>query len=288
MSTPAVSGSALGPSPGQILFGREHFSPTKPSLVISHAQQKANLARIRDNQRRSRARRREYIQELEQRLRVFELQGVEASAEVQVAARRVAEENRQLRELLSKHGFGDDYIAQYLQAGAIPSVDQASGHRFVPGDSGQSVQSLHHLIAPRRPLGLDPAVPFPLPSQANRDISTSGATSTVSAAWDTHNPTMHSYTHQHSINTSPESVGSLGAHHYSTHVYTDGSTPIIKAESFSGQSSTSMMSDISHLESNSTTQAISNDNRTAMSYNVAMNPYHNSMGRDYGAPGGYY
>ncbi|RSL41257.1 hypothetical protein CEP54_015875, partial [Fusarium duplospermum] len=55
---------------------------------MSTPAQKANLARIRETQKRSRARRREYLRELEQRLRVYELQGVEASSEVQKAARR--------------------------------------------------------------------------------------------------------------------------------------------------------------------------------------------------------
>ncbi|OBT71419.1 hypothetical protein VF21_09805 [Pseudogymnoascus sp. 05NY08] len=69
---------------------------------------KANLARIRDNQRRSRARRKEYLQELEGRLRQCELTGVEASSEIQGAARRVIEENRRLRLLLAQHGLSPD------------------------------------------------------------------------------------------------------------------------------------------------------------------------------------
>ena len=45
------------------------------------SQEKANLARIRDNQSRSHARYKEYLQELEARLRQCELQGIEASTE---------------------------------------------------------------------------------------------------------------------------------------------------------------------------------------------------------------
>jgi hypothetical protein len=78
-------------------------------------QEKANLARIRDNQRRSRARRKEYLQELEARLRSCELLGIEASSEIQVAARRVADENRKLRALLSQNGIGDGEVEAYLQ-----------------------------------------------------------------------------------------------------------------------------------------------------------------------------
>jgi len=78
------------------------------------SQEKASLARIRENQRRSRARRKEYIQELEARLRHCELQGVEASAEIQAAARKVAEENKRLRELLAQRGFGEAKTDSYI------------------------------------------------------------------------------------------------------------------------------------------------------------------------------
>ncbi|KAF2083285.1 hypothetical protein K490DRAFT_18352, partial [Saccharata proteae CBS 121410] len=62
-------------------------------------------ARIRDNQRRSRARRKEYLQELETKYRNCEQKGVEASAEIQAAAKRVLEENRRLRALLRQQGL---------------------------------------------------------------------------------------------------------------------------------------------------------------------------------------
>ncbi|KAF2838760.1 hypothetical protein M501DRAFT_907401, partial [Patellaria atrata CBS 101060] len=65
---------------------------------------KDHLARIRDNQRRSRARRKEYLQELEWKYRNCEQLGVEASAEIQLAARRVLEENKRLRALLKQKG----------------------------------------------------------------------------------------------------------------------------------------------------------------------------------------
>jgi hypothetical protein len=66
-----------------------------------------NLARIRDNQRRSRARRKEYLQDLEVRFRNCEQMGVEASAEIQAAARRVVDENKRLRALLKQRGLSD-------------------------------------------------------------------------------------------------------------------------------------------------------------------------------------
>lgn len=70
--------------------------------------------RIRNNQRRSRARRKEYIEDLEQRIRRFERQGVEATTEVQTAARKVARENALLRALLVANGVSNQEIDDYL------------------------------------------------------------------------------------------------------------------------------------------------------------------------------
>ncbi|KAL8849145.1 MAG: hypothetical protein Q9221_005868 [Calogaya cf. arnoldii] len=57
-----------------------------------------STTRIRDNQRRSRARRKEYILELEAKVRGYEQRGVTASAEIQTAARKVDAENKALLE----------------------------------------------------------------------------------------------------------------------------------------------------------------------------------------------
>ncbi|KAM0801822.1 hypothetical protein BDR22DRAFT_820514 [Usnea florida] len=80
------------------------MAPTLPSLSTqqnapSH-QSPPNPAarRIRENQRRSRARRKEYMHEIEHKLRNCEQAGVTASIDIQLAARVVAEENKRLRE----------------------------------------------------------------------------------------------------------------------------------------------------------------------------------------------
>lgn len=72
-------------------------------------------ARIRENQRRSRTRRKEYIQHLEQRLWSFEKLGVAATQEVQKAGRKVATENGLLRSLLILHGVTKTQIEEYLE-----------------------------------------------------------------------------------------------------------------------------------------------------------------------------
>ncbi|OJD09905.1 hypothetical protein ACJ73_10027, partial [Blastomyces percursus] len=74
----------------------------------------ADAIRIRDNQRRSRARRKEYQQDLERRVQKFEQQGVQATIEVQAAARKVARENTLLRSLLKLKGVATAEIDEYI------------------------------------------------------------------------------------------------------------------------------------------------------------------------------
>lgn len=86
-----------------------------PATVYSSVLQKDNLTRIRDNQRRSRARRKEYLQELEVKYRSCEQLGVQASAEIQQAAKRVLDENRRLRALLHQKGVSDAEIDSFVE-----------------------------------------------------------------------------------------------------------------------------------------------------------------------------
>ncbi|ETS83275.1 hypothetical protein PFICI_05151 [Pestalotiopsis fici W106-1] len=117
-----------------------------PTTDDKAAQDKANLTRIRENQRRSRARRKEYLQELEQRIRVYEQQGIEASTEIQQAARKVAEENRKLRALLTQQGVDESSIESYLHS---PNATPAHGLSAAAGESVSQV--LDHLLASRHP-----------------------------------------------------------------------------------------------------------------------------------------
>ncbi|KAG9253178.1 uncharacterized protein F5Z01DRAFT_637439 [Emericellopsis atlantica] len=197
---------------------------------MSTPAQRANLARIRDNQRRSRARKREYLQELEQRLRTCELQGIEASAEVQMAARRVAVENRLLRDLLHEQGVGDDYILHYLQQqqpppgqlGAHPDLSPLAAAQLPAGAAGSSVQSLQHLLAPRRPTPLESNAPHLPGQQASRETSIASASTSASSLWETTPPQAmpSGYgTHHVSVGMAP------GAPTYGTPVYSTEMTP---------------------------------------------------------------
>jgi len=108
----------------------------------------ANLARIRDNQRRSRARRKEYVQELEAKYRECEAKGVQASAEMQVAARRVVDENRQIREenmrlkaLLNQLGVNEVDLQQHLTVGASTEAYSPSFETSVT-DAAESLEKM--------------------------------------------------------------------------------------------------------------------------------------------------
>jgi len=147
---------------------RTHLSAGKPTRGHPNLFQepvKANLARIRDNQRRSRARRKEYVHELEQRVRLCELQGIEATSEIQVAARKVAEENKRLRALLHKHGVDERSIGLFLQSGTVaPNKAKAPNRSDAVGDA---VHALDGLLGPRRPSCLIDSDPGSTPSASS-------------------------------------------------------------------------------------------------------------------------
>ncbi|KAI1347728.1 hypothetical protein F5Y01DRAFT_329256 [Xylaria sp. FL0043] len=73
-------------------------------------------ARLRRNQRNSRARKQAYIQDLEKRWNECVRLGAQASVEMQKEARRVQQENRLLRLLLHKQGLDDAAIKEALNS----------------------------------------------------------------------------------------------------------------------------------------------------------------------------
>ncbi|PVH82097.1 hypothetical protein DL98DRAFT_147171 [Cadophora sp. DSE1049] len=145
---------------------------------MSTSSEKANLARIRDNQRRSRARRKEYLQELESRLRQCELQGVEASSEIQTAARRVAEENKKLRALLAQHGVTDESIEVYLQTAS--TADAVMGGQY--GSHSEAVHVLEQLLSTRKACCTDGNEPSGGAQSCDKDSS--GSVTTTQSTWN--------------------------------------------------------------------------------------------------------
>ncbi|KAF3289702.1 hypothetical protein TWF970_003467 [Orbilia oligospora] len=89
--------------------------------------QKVNAIRIRNNQRRSRAKHKELVNSLQQRLREYETKGVHASAEMQQAARKVALENQRLRMLLQQEGVSPAEVDHYLSSFGLGLQFEALG-----------------------------------------------------------------------------------------------------------------------------------------------------------------
>ncbi|KAL8376643.1 hypothetical protein RB595_007652 [Gaeumannomyces hyphopodioides] len=83
----------------------------------------------RNNQRLSRARRRGLIEDLQRRLQEYERRGVEASLEMQRAARSVVLENQRLRALLAARGVSQDEIAAHLFA-PDAVLDESARRRY--------------------------------------------------------------------------------------------------------------------------------------------------------------
>ncbi|KAJ4163571.1 hypothetical protein LMH87_005292 [Akanthomyces muscarius] len=76
---------------------RKSKTPTPESTALN-----------RESQRRSRARRRELIDDLSRQIEEYKHRGIEATLQMQSAARVVLAENQRLRALLHRHGISPD------------------------------------------------------------------------------------------------------------------------------------------------------------------------------------
>ncbi|KAK9369038.1 hypothetical protein V1509DRAFT_620933 [Lipomyces kononenkoae] len=106
----SCSSTAVYPAAAALSVGPQ---ATKAKETVSNPN---HLARIRENQRRSRARKREYVAELETKVRSCQAEGLQLNIQIQRTARRVVEENRKLRELLSKVGVDESVIDAWLKS----------------------------------------------------------------------------------------------------------------------------------------------------------------------------
>ncbi|KAE8349448.1 hypothetical protein BDV28DRAFT_60795 [Aspergillus coremiiformis] len=82
------------------------------------------LARVRENQRRSRARKQEHICHLEQKLVSLQEQAHHKDIEHRLTVQKLEAENRRLRLLLSHLGLANDTISEYAQAVEDPNMTQ--------------------------------------------------------------------------------------------------------------------------------------------------------------------
>ncbi|KAF5020500.1 hypothetical protein F66182_7463 [Fusarium sp. NRRL 66182] len=256
---------------------------------MSTPAQKANLARIRDNQRRSRARRREYLQELEQRLRVYELQGVEASSEVQQAARRVAEENRQLRGLLNRHGISDDYISSYLHSGAAAQADPTVISHFTPNNPSDNVQSLQQVIAPRRPAILEAGVSYVVPPQESREPSIASGSTSSSSMWEPGQTIQPGPAYGRPLPSNAHTpvprqpiTSSMHPQQYASQMFPD--SQVSRTEGYHSIAAPGPMMEDPRRHSYSVAP-MSGDVSSTLGYSIPLNSFHHPVGQD-GGPSG--
>lgn len=87
----------------------------QPADKTTQTQTSTSTLQNRDSQRRSRARHRELVGDMQRRLREYELHGAENNLQIQRAARAVALENRRLRQLLAHHGVSLVEVEAYLR-----------------------------------------------------------------------------------------------------------------------------------------------------------------------------
>lgn len=115
---------------------------TPPSQTQPHS--KSRQERIRDNQRRSRARRQEYLTDLEKRL--TECQITCRDADIQRAAFiELQIENTRLRELLSLAGVNDHFVEQYVSQAVSQAAAQNDQY---PQQANAPWRQLRPKIAP--------------------------------------------------------------------------------------------------------------------------------------------
>lgn len=115
---------------------------------------------MRENQRKSRARKQEYVRELEQRLAVWKDQTHHKDIEHRLAMQKLEAENRHLKNLLFSLGVSPEIVQQYTQA-----VDQGT-------DVGRKVAI--------------PAMQRPMETSS---VSSGGGSGTRSSSIASHTPT---------------------------------------------------------------------------------------------------
>ena len=99
------------------------------------------ISRIRNNQRNSRAKKKERLEEWEGKLRTYESEGVKASKEIQASAKFVAEENKDLRARLQSGSMRTQEIDMAIGASGGPSkveILEAKLDTTRPYDSNKS------------------------------------------------------------------------------------------------------------------------------------------------------
>ncbi|KAH7170122.1 hypothetical protein EDB81DRAFT_864581 [Dactylonectria macrodidyma] len=122
-----------------------------------------SLALNRENQRRSRARHRELLEELQGRVRDYERRDAQATLDMQRVAREVAAENAALKALLANKGVASEEVEAHLQAARATVQAQAAAPQALPpplsASASASSRASPIAIAPKPLMRLHPTSP---------------------------------------------------------------------------------------------------------------------------------
>lgn len=203
----------------------------------------------------------------------------------------MAEENRHLRDLLTKQGFSDEAIAHYLQSTAAKSHERVPTAQLAAANSGVAVHSLQHLMGPRRAASLEQSAAFALPGQAqtSRETSINSASTASSSVWE---PPQQGLPPTSFAPSPSIGVGAAGLHAApSQDSYPIFSTPqsapmqpfLVEQQ---GQLSGNAVEQQSpqHGYAN---QHVQLDHGTHLPYNASMDPYSHPPQHSFGPPDGY-
>lgn len=162
---------------------------TGASIQCSSSASKLDSARVRDNQRRSRARRKEYLQELESKLRKCEASGVQASVDIQLAARSVSEENARLREENGKLREDNERLRRMLrksEEGVKALLDDRINSSYIR--EGET-----HTSHPQKVTETSKVPAIQDTATSPKEMNTHHYTTVLSSAPFMHTPTQQSY-----------------------------------------------------------------------------------------------
>lgn len=87
-----------------------------------------SLVLNRENQRRSRARHREFVSDLQRRVHEYERRDAQATLEMQQVARAVAAENQALREMLAARNVTSEELEAYLMSRNVGIAQKSTFH----------------------------------------------------------------------------------------------------------------------------------------------------------------
>ncbi|KAK7408334.1 hypothetical protein QQX98_009482 [Neonectria punicea] len=139
-------------------FHRPH-SKEPPANKSGKLRTPESLALNRENQRRSRARHRDLLDDLQRRVREYERRDAQASLEMQRVARDVAAENVALRALLAARGVAEGEVEAHLRG-------QGQRRAVLPSPSPVARRG-EVTLEPLREALLDPRLDMPHPMQSS-------------------------------------------------------------------------------------------------------------------------